>query len=1105
MKNIFYILLLSVLWFFSSHTSYATKILGGEITWTCQGNNEYVFNLKLYRDCNGDLANTGQEALTVWGHSTLTSITLNYIGKRDISPDCTPSIGSTPLDCGTGQNGGNGIGAIEEVTYRSDPIIIMGATPSTGLHFTYQTAERLASITNLQNPEDHGMTLTASMFPIPGSVEGCINNSPTFLEVPHFVSCINNAYSYNPAGIDQDLDSLVYKWGTLLNDFPSGGFNPPLNPTPSAFVAGYSFDNPTPDASFDPNNLPASINSETGEINFNTAVPGHFAYKIIVESYYQGVKIASTERESIFFVENCSGTNNSPQITPPFAGGTSFETTIVAGDLLNFSLYASDFDNLQDGSPQSVRISTQGAMYGAGFTDPNSGCETLPCATTDSGPFISAINEATLNFSWQTSCDHLLDGDGIAQAKRTYDFIFRVEDDYCPIPQVKYVTVTVHVENFDILPPPIIKCVKTDSNGDIIIEWETINDPFGVFAGYEINGVDGGSYAVVPDINTNTYTIAGGVSIEEGFFVSTLSGCNGNTKRHSDTLANIFLELDNPGNGEAILNWNLPAPNLSGDFQIFKEFPAGTWSLINTVPFPITSYRDTITVCEEFISYRVSLSTPDCDFTSQIIGDIFEDKIVPSIPVISNVNIDTITGDINVYWNENKHPDTYGYVVYQTDVNGNLVEIDTIWGKENTQFSHFQDPENGPYQYSVAAFDSCYTSNIPPTYQTSAKANPHTSIFLQTSLNVCERQMNLYWTAYEGFDQVDSYRIFIKTNGDAWQQIGSTQALSYQINVSVGDEVVAVVQALNDIGVYSFSNIDTLSFIGNYEPEISYLSVATVVNNHVEVKHRTSIEDGVDKVELERFNPRSQSFEKIDEQWVGYETEITFKDTDVEVDKYTYTYRTRAIDTCAQPLPYSNIGRTILLNVITNEIEETHTLQWSPYAEFIGNIHTYEIYRAIDGVFESTPIATLPHNIRAYTDDVSILGDFDDGKICYFVVAVEGGNQYGWRERSFSNEVCGIIQPTIYIPNAFTVGGENPVFKPETRQHRYEDYLFEIYDRYGRIIFSTADPEEGWDGYIKDNKRVAREGVYIYRLAVKDGNGIEVLKHGHVTLLNYIK
>ena len=83
------------------------------------------------------------------------------------------------------------------------------------------------------------------------------------------------------------------------------------------------------------------------------------------------------------------------------------------------------------------------------------------------------------------------------------------------------------------------------------------------------------------------------------------------------------------------------------------------------------------------------------------------------------------------------------------------------------------------------------------------------------------------------------------------------------------------------------------------------------------------------------------------------------------------------------------------------------------------------------------------------------------------------------------------------------MGGENPIFKPATRQRRYNDYLFEIYDRYGRIIFETSDPNEGWNGQLKGQKRYAAEGVYVYRLSLENGEGVAIIKHGHVTLLDY--
>jgi len=108
----------------------ATHVMGGEITWRCNGNG-YVFELIFYRDCNGVEVNTISENIEVWNHPTITQIPVAFVSREDISPVCTPVAGSPqPLDCGAGANGGNGIGAIEKITYRSAPIVLPGVPPA---------------------------------------------------------------------------------------------------------------------------------------------------------------------------------------------------------------------------------------------------------------------------------------------------------------------------------------------------------------------------------------------------------------------------------------------------------------------------------------------------------------------------------------------------------------------------------------------------------------------------------------------------------------------------------------------------------------------------------------------------------------------------------------------------------------------------------------------------------------------------------------------------------------------------------------------------------------------------------------------------------------
>ena len=1086
----------------------ATHAMGGEITWECQGANEYIFELIFYRDCNGFEVNTVSEIIRVWNHPTVTDITVDFIQRIDISPICTPSGGVGALLCGTGSQAGNGAGAVEKIIYRSVPINLGGSPTASGWFFTYDNFSRNGDLTNLSNPTSVGITISAGMFPIPGATGGCIDHSPKFLQDPYLASCAGIDYNYNPHAVDRDLDSLVFSFAAPLDYFPTGNFNPPVNPAPIAFEPGFSFTSPTPDASMSAGNIASQINPQNGSIIFRSFNQGNFAMKIRVDSYRQGVLIAYVEREIQIVVLGCDANNSSPIITPPFAGGTSFETTVFAGDLVNFNLNSIDIETLQDGSPQSNLLTASGLLFGSNFTNAAGGCDALPCATLSSTPTITGVQSVNSTFNWQTSCDHLVDATGNAQNSVPYIFVFKVQDDYCPVPKVTYATVTINVENQGVLNAPSIDCITTAANDDITINWTPIIDPNGDFVSYQLHTVNGGVEATIPGIGTNTFTLPGAGNSVEDYFLSVQSGCGGLTARYSDTLKNIFLTLNNSGNGEAQLIWNNPtnpALNYFGEYyHIYKEYPAGTWNLIDSVPYGITNYRDTIDVCQAFISYEVTLTTAICDFTSNIEGDIFEDAIVPDQPIIYSVDIDTLTGAVTIIWNENNQQDTYGYVIYSEDANGFLVEIDTVWGISSTSYTYFPNTSNGALTHSIAAFDSCFTDVIPPTYQTSAKGEVHTTAFLSGELDVCTRRINLSWSSYAGFDASPEALIWGRLNNGTWQLFGTSSTNEFSLDINLGENYVFAVQYidLQDLNRFSFSNIVPISFVTAGGPTYSYISVATVSGSEVTIRHRFSQDGGVNRIRLEKYDNTLSSFIEIDEQ-LADAPEITFIDTEVEVDRRPYTYRTLSLDTCNQIVNISNIGQTIYLTVNTNETEMIHLLQWTPYEDFPGGVREYKIYRGFDGVFDPTPIGITTPQIRSWVDTVYNFMENYSGKVCYLVEAIEGPNIYGFPEVSQSNVVCPVIPPLVFIPNAFTLGGKNPVFAPVTNLHRIDEYQFEIYDRYGRIIFETNEPNIGWDGRIEKTNRYAREGVYIYRISLRDGNGIEFLKHGHVTLLDY--
>ena len=92
---------------------------------------------------------------------------------------------------------------------------------------------------------------------------------------------------------------------------------------------------------------------------------------------------------------------------------------------------------------------------------------------------------------------------------------------------------------------------------------------------------------------------------------------------------------------------------------------------------------------------------------------------------------------------------------------------------------------------------------------------------------------------------------------------------------------------------------------------------------------------------------------------------------------------------------------------------------------------------------------------------------------------------------SESNETCITGEPIIFIPNAFSPFDHavNDFFKPYTVFIKspldYADgiYDFNIYDKWGGLLFHSNDPIEGWDGTY--NAKDLPEGVYVYTFRVK--------------------
>ena len=116
-----------------------------------------------------------------------------------------------------------------------------------------------------------------------------------------------------------------------------------------------------------------------------------------------------------------------------------------------------------------------------------------------------------------------------------------------------------------------------------------------------------------------------------------------------------------------------------------------------------------------------------------------------------------------------------------------------------------------------------------------------------------------------------------------------------------------------------------------------------------------------------------------------------------------------------------------------------------------------------------------------------------------YVVTLHVTNIHGCSDIS-SREIR--IDPdfTFYVPNAFSPNfdGINDTFRGEGQGFHRDSYEFNIYNRWGDNIYSTANFDNRWDGTYQG--REVESAVYVYRIELVD---FALNKHvfiGHVTL-----
>ncbi|MEZ4939395.1 MAG: gliding motility-associated C-terminal domain-containing protein [Saprospiraceae bacterium] len=305
MKRIFLFFLLCTL---SQTALRATHIVGGEITYTCLGNDLYEVKLTVYRDCYTGVPWFDDPAAigifdTAW--NLLQNLQLRWDpSTHDTLPIVLddPCLVVPPNVC------------VNRSTYVDTVYLPFRAG---GYTMVYQRCCRNQLIRNIVGPLRTGITILTHVSE--KTMREC-NSAAVFNKWPPVAICVHQPINFDHSATDPDGDSLVYRVCTPLHGADS------VAPQPNPPKTG-----PYPEVIWNaPYNLsnilggdPLTINPQTG---FITGIPntiGNFVVGVCVDEYRDDTLISTTRRDFQYNVADC-GVPTSAFFAP--TGGCEGET-----------------------------------------------------------------------------------------------------------------------------------------------------------------------------------------------------------------------------------------------------------------------------------------------------------------------------------------------------------------------------------------------------------------------------------------------------------------------------------------------------------------------------------------------------------------------------------------------------------------------------------------------------------------------------------------------------------------------------------------------------------------------------------------------------------
>lgn len=541
------------------------------------------------------------------------------------------------------------------------------------------------------------------------------------------------------------------------------------------------------------------------------------------------------------------------------------------------------------------------------------------------------------------------------------------------------------------------------------------------------------------------------------------------------------------------LFWN-NVPNNCGVFNAYNIFTSenedGPFTLLEQVTDPTQDFYYDNVLPGTVVFYYLTADF-NCPGQEVLTSDTLDNLLPPAVEVLSA----TVNGtETDITWLPSTAPETGSYIVYRETATG-VQPVATV--DENT-FAYTDvtgDPTSGAESFYVLAEDNCGGVSI--------FGAEHRTVFLEIATADCEDFVTLNWTEYLGWEEgVDNYEIWVSNNGDAPELAEVLSGETLNFNFPQPDNLVDycfTVIAREANGSNSSASNEACIFIDIIQPvrDFSFTDITVNPDNSVRLDWQWGTNADITAYDINRstdFN--AQNLLLTENITPPLTAQNTFLDDTANPETEQLYYTVTAGDACGN-VGGTEVGSPIFLSGTATPSGQNQ-LSWTELLLPGAETASYEIFRIEEG--NPVSVGTTDGQTFTFTDAAEIAPDAPVA--CYFIRAAGEVTLYDESTRGFvsnSPRICVEQNSRLFLPNAFAPNGVNREFRAVVLFPETVDFEMQIYDRYGKQIFVTTDPQTGWNGEL--DGRIAPQGVYVFHARVTQTNGRVIEEQGTFLLV----